>query len=482
MIFNSIEFLIFFAVVFSLFYFVLKGKMKPQNVLLLIASYAFYAWANWKILPLLAVTTAVFYGLGLAIFDAKTEKSKTWFTILGVVFGVGVLLYFKYFNFFISSFKDLFELFGLQTNLYTFKIIVPIGISFYTFRLLSYIIDIHNEEIEPTCDIIVFATYVAFFPCILSGPIDRPAALIPQLQSKREFDYPLAVDGVRQFLWGLFKKVVIADNCAVYVTQVFENYQGQTGSTLLLAAVFYSFQLYTDFSGYTDMAIGVSKILGFRVAKNFDYPFFAQNIAEFWRKWHISLTSWLTDYIFTPLNFMWRDWHKWGTILAIIINFVICGLWHGANWTFVLWGFYSGLLFIPLILSGAMFKQNKIETYKCGFPKPRVLLNILLTFGLFTIGMVIARSDSIGQAFEYLGGMMNKNLLSMPLIINRTYYMMMIIFIMIIVEWMGRKNQFGLEKLGMTWKPVFRYAMYYAIVLLIVLFGGKEQVFIYFQF
>jgi len=482
MIFNSIEFLIFFIIVFSLYYFVLKEKTKPQNILLLVASYVFYAWANWKILPLLAVTTAVFYGLGIVAFEAKTEKRKSLFTIVGVVFGLGTLLYFKYFNFFISSFRDLFELFGLQINRHTFKIIVPIGISFYTFRLLSYIIDIQRGKIEPTRDIIAFAAYVAFFPCILAGPIDRPATLIPQLQSKRVFDYPLAVDGVRQFLWGLFKKTLIADNCAIYVNQVFESYQNQTGSTLLLAAIFYSFQMYADFSGYTDMAIGVAKVLGFRVTKNFDYPYFAQNIAEFWRKWHISLTSWLTDYVFMPLNVKWRDWGKWGMILAIIVNFVLCGLWHGDNWTFVLWGFYHGLLFIPLILSGAMYKKNKIETYKCGFPKLKVLLKIMLTFGLVTLGMVLFRAESIEQAFEYLGGMINKNLLSMPLLMDRTYYIPVFILIMLIVEWVGRKNQFGLEKLGITWKPVYRYAMYYAVVLLILLFGGKEQVFIYFQF
>ena len=482
MIFNSIEFLIFFVVVFSLYYFILKEKTKPQNILLLVASYVFYAWANWKILPLLAVTTAVFYGLGIVAFEAKTEKRKSLFTLLGVVFGLGTLLYFKYFNFFISSFKDLFESFGLQTNWHTFKIIVPIGISFYTFRLLSYIIDIQRGKIEPTRDIIAFAAYVAFFPCILAGPIDRPVTLIPQLQSKRVFDYPLAVDGVRQFLWGLFKKTLIADNCAIYVNQVFESYQNQTGSTLLLAAIFYSFQMYADFSGYTDMAIGVAKVLGFRVTKNFDYPYFAQNIAEFWRKWHISLTSWLTDYVFMPLNVKWRDWGKWGMILAIIVNFVLCGLWHGDNWTFVLWGFYHGLLFIPLILSGAMYKKNKIETYKCGFPKLKVLLKIMLTFGLVTLGMVLFRAESIEQAFEYLGGMINKNLLSMPLLMDRTYYIPVFILIMLIVEWVGRKNQFGLEKLGITWKPVYRYAMYYAVVLLILLFGGKEQVFIYFQF
>jgi len=483
MIFNSIEFLIFFVIFFVLYQFALKEKTKAQNILLLVASYVFYAYANWKILPLLVMTTAVFYGLGIAISEAKADKLKSLFTLFGVIFGVGALLYFKYFNFFISSFKDLFEMIGLQANLHTFNIILPIGISFYTFRLLSYIIDIQRGKIEPTRNVIVFAAYVSFFPCILAGPIDRPATLIPQLQSKRVFDYSLAVDGMRQILWGLFKKVVVADNCALYVNGIFETYHAQSGSTLLLAAVFYSFQLYADFSGYSDMAIGVSKLLGFRVTKNFDYPFFAQNIAEYWRKWHISLTSWLTDYIFMPLNVKWRDWGKWGMILAIIVNFVICGFWHGANWTFVVWGFYHGLLFIPLILSGAMFKKNKQETNKWGFPKLNVLLNILLTFSLVTFGNIIFRADNLEQAYGYLRGIINVHSI-FPLLIERADLLKFVLLIacMVIVEWTGRKNQFGLEKFGATWNPIFRYSMYYVILLLIFLSMGKEQVFIYFQF
>ena len=485
MIFNSIEFLIFFIVVFAIYHFLLKEKTRLQNVLLLITSYVFYAWANWKILPLLIGVTVVFYGLGIVIFESKTDKRKQLFTVVGVILGIGTLLYFKYTNFFISSFKELFESIGLRTNLHTFKIILPIGISFYTFRLLSYIIDIQRGRFEPTRDIIVFAAYVAFFPCILSGPIDRPATLIPQLQSKRVFDYPLAVDGMKQILWGLFKKVVVADNSAVFVNQVFGNdYQMQTTSSmLLLAAVFYSFQMYADFSGYSDMAIGVAKLLGLRVTKNFDYPFFVQNIAEYWRKWHISLTSWLTDYVFMPLNIKWRDWGNWGTIAAIMITFILIGLWHGDNWKFAFFGLYHGLLYIPLILSGAMFKKNKLMTYEWGFPKPKVLFNILLTFCLVTLGNVFFRADNLGQAFEYLREMADiRSFYIMPvekILLLKTVF---VIACMLAVEWAERKNNFGLEKLGITWKPVFRYVLYYVLILLIFLSMGKEQVFIYFQF
>ncbi len=481
MSFSSITFLLFFIVVFSLYYLVLKEKTKQQNILLLVASYVFYAWTDWRFLPLLIVATVGFYGIGIAIVDAKTEKRQQLFTTLGVMLGIGVLLYFKYTNFFISSFKTLFESLGLQTNLHTFNIIVPIGISFYTFRLLSYIIDIQRGKYKPTRDIVTFATYVAFFPCMISGPIDRPATLIPQLQNKRIFDYSLAVDGLRQFLWGLFKKVVVADNCAEYVNMVFAgDYQPERGSTLLLAAIFYSFQMYADFSGYSDMAIGISKVLGLRVTKNFAYPFFAQNIAEYWRKWHISLTSWLTDYIFMPLNIKWRNWGNWGMILAIIVNFVLCGLWHGDNWTFVLWGFYHGLLFIPLILSGAMFKKNKIVTYKWGFPTPKVLLNISLTFGLVTIGLVFFRANSIGHAVEYFGGMVQWDTFKALYRIISTKEGWLILS-MVLVEWTQRNQEYGLE-LSSIKRQWVRHTIYILIIISIIWFMGENEQFIYAKF
>jgi len=485
MLFNSIDFIVFFAAFFSLYHFVLKEKTKLQNILLLVASYVFYAWANWKILPLLAATTAVFYFLGIAISGAKTEKREQLYTTLGIVFGVGVLLCFKYANFFISSFTDLFESFGLQTNPHTFKIIMPIGISFYTFRLLSYLIDIRQGKIEPTRDFVAFAAYVAFFPCILAGPIDRPATLIPQLKSRRIFDYSLAVDGLRQILWGLFKKMVIADGCAIYVNHVFDgDIYAQTASTLILAAVLFSFQMYGDFSGYSDMAIGIAKLLGFRVTKNFDFPYFAQNIAEFWRKWHISLTSWLTNYIFMPLSLTWRRWSKWGMILAIIVNFVVCGIWHGDNWTFVLWGFYHGLLFIPLILSGAMFKKYETTTYRWGFPKPNVLINIMITFGLITVGNIIFRAETLSHASEYFANIFDKSILSVPFKMNRDYYIPMCfnLAVMIIVEWFQRQKEHGLDLSGIK-SHVVKFLIYYILLALIFVFGEfNVETFIYFQF
>ena len=358
MIFNSFNFILFLFIVFFFYYFPLKENTRGQNWLLLFSSYFFYGFAEMKIVPLLLVVTTIFYTIGLAIHKTKNEKKSSWLTTIAVLTGIGVLLYFKYFNFFIGSFARIFNNIGLQTNWTTFNIILPLGISFFTFKLISYVVEIHRGKIEPTKDFVAFATYIAFFPTIMSGPIDRPS-FISQINNKRPFNYSLAVDGCRQFLWGLFKKVVLADNLAVYTEQAWSNVQDSSGSTLLLAAIFYSFQMYTDFSGYSDMAIGTGKILGFRITDNFNYPFFATNVADYWRRWHISLTSWLTDYVFMPLNVKFRSLGKWGTIFAIIINMVVVGIWHGPNWTFAVFGLYHGLLFVPLILSGSFFKKKK---------------------------------------------------------------------------------------------------------------------------
>ena len=479
MIFNSIEFVIFFAIFFILYYFPLKEKTNLQNIFLLVASYVFYAWASWKILPVLVLSTFLFYFVGIAIFKAKTEKKKSLLKTLGIVFGVGMLLYFKYTNFFITSFKDLFESIGLQTNLHTFKIIMPLGISFYTFRLLSYIIDINRGKYEPTRNIVTFSTYVAFFPGILSGPIDRPDTFIPQIQKKRVFNSDLAVEGCRQILWGAFKKIVLADNLATFVNQVHDDFHIQNSSTLILAAILYTFQIYTDFSGYTDMAIGIGKLLGFKMTKNFNYPLFAQNIADFWRRWHISLTSWLTDYIFMPLNIKFRNWGIWGMIGAIIVDFVICGLWHGDNWTFLLWGFYHGLLFIPLILSGAMFKKTKMKTNRFGFPKFKNLVNMLFTFFLVTFGLIIFRSETINNSFEYISCIFTNGLFSSVEMYSVLLLMICVAFLFF--EWMFRDDEFPLQK-GLFRNPYLRWSVYLFLVLTISFFGGKPQTFIYFQF
>ena len=482
MVFNSLTFLVFFTIVFLIYWFPLKNTTRGQNIFLLLASYFFYGYANWKMLPLLIAATIIFYYLGKGIASAKSEKLSYRLTFMGVVLGVGTLLYFKYFNFFIESFAAIFEACGLHTNLHTFNIIMPLGISFFTFRLLSYVIDIYRGKCKPTNDIIAFGTYIAFFPCLLSGPIDRPT-FINQLKAVRTFEYEKAVDGCRQILWGMFKKVVVADNCATYVDQVWGNIDGSSGSTLVLAAILYSFQMYADFSGYSDMAIGVGKLLGFKITDNFRTPFFALNVADFWRRWHMSLTSWLTDYVFMPLNIRFRDWGNVGMILAIIINMIVVGMWHGANWTFAVFGLYHGLLFVPLIISGAFFKKAKLKTNKLGLPIAHDFGRMMLTFTLVTIGLMIFRAESVPQIGEYICGICNKSLLSVPYLINRLYYIPQVIFILIMlaVEWLNRNKQHGLVLDGIQ-SRFLRYCIYIGLVIMMVWVGGNAETYIYFQF
>lgn len=482
MIFNSLTFLLFFIAVFLIYWFPLKNTTRGQNIFLLLASYFFYGYADWKMLPLLIVATLIFYYLGKAIAGAKSEKQGYWLTFAGVALGVGTLLYFKYFNFFIESFASLFNAVGLHANLHTFNIIMPLGISFFTFRLLSYIIDIYRGKGQPTDDIISFGTYVAFFPCILSGPIDRPT-FIKQLQEKREFNYDQAVDGCRQILWGLFKKIAVADTCAIYVDQVWDDIIGQHGSTLVVAAILYSFQMYADFSGYSDMAIGVGKLMGFKITKNFNYPFFALNIADYWRRWHMSLTSWLTDYVFMPLNIKFRDWGNWGMILAIIINMVIVGMWHGANWTFAAFGLYHGLLFVPLILSGAFFKKAKLQTNRLGLPVLKDFGRMVLTFGLVTIGLILFRAPSISDAWDAGCTICSSTLWAAPymLFAQDMVFIAIGILVMMGVEWVQKAQDHGLVLEHMK-SRVWRYAIYIVLIAMMLWKSDPGDAFIYFQF
>lgn len=482
MLFSSAEFVVFFVVVFFVYHTLLKERTKAQNVFLLVASYIFYGYADWRMLPLLGIATAIFYGLGIAIRNAKTEKADSILSTIGIVFGVGLLVYFKYLNFFIESFAQLFESLGLKTNVHTFKIVMPLGISFYTFRLISYVVEVHRGTTEPIKDIVSFATYVSFFPCILSGPIDRPDFL-DQLQRKRVFDYDKIVDGLRQILWGMFKKMVIADNCAQYVDNIWTNYTAQNGSTLILAAILYSIQLYTDFSGYSDMAIGIGKLLGFKIANNFKYPFFATNVAEFWRRWHISLTSWVTDYVFMPLNMMFRHMGKFGVILAILINMLIVGMWHEANWTCVVYGLYHGLLFVPLILSGSFNQRTKLQTTMFGLPKIGDLGKMVLTFTLVTISFIIFRAETIHQAGEYICSIVRNNMFTVPCLVNRNFYVPLFfcIAVLFIVEWVQKEKEHALD-LSKINSQIVKYGIYLVMIGLIVWLGGHAETFIYFQF
>lgn len=478
MAFNTLAFLLFFVVVFTLYWFPLKGRTKAQNVLLLLSSWFFYGYASMKMLPGLILVTVAYYGLGLGMRAAKSERGAAALKTLGVLLGVGMLLWFKYLNFFIESFATAFH-----TSVYTFKLIMPVGLSFITFRLMSYVMEIHRGRVEPTKDFVSFATYVAFFPCVLSGPIDRPT-FIGQLQKERDFDYDQAAEGVRQFLWGLAKKVLIADRCVYLIDPVWDNIASANGSTLLMVAILYSFQMYTDFSGYSDMAIGVGKLMGFRIAKNFNYPFFATNVAEYWRRWHMSLTSWLTDYVFMPLNVAFRNIGKVGMCFAIIINMVVVGLWHGANWTYGAFGLYHGLLFVPLVLSGAFMKKHKLKTVRFDLPSLKDAAKMLLTFALVTIGLIIFRAENVAQAWQFICGMMHLETFKglWMLFLDHDFVTRSgLIVILLILEWRNRKLEFPLVALKNHHWAV-RWGVYVTLVCMLVMLWGKNLTFLYVDF
>lgn len=440
-------------------------------------------------LPLLLACTLAFYGLGLGIARAKSSKLSDALKVTGVVIGVGTLLYFKYFNFFIESFSALFSALGLKTNFHTLDILMPLGVSYFTFKLISYVIEVSHKKIELCKDFISFSTFVAFFPTIMSGPIDRPGPFLKQLGQSRQFTYKQGIDGVQQILWGLFKKMVIADTLAIYVSKIWGAYSEVTSSALVISVILYLFQLYCDFSGYSEMAIGVAKLFGLKVAQNFHYPFFTTNISEFWRRWHMSLTSWVTDYVFLPLNIKFRNLGKWGLFLAILINMVIIGLWHGANWTYAVFGVYQACLYIPLIISGRMNKRQKLHIGKLGLPGIADILKMAGVFLLFTLGTVIIRADNVPHALDIVRHFFTPSILKPSILIpemDRATFLITMVFIlaMLIVEWFQRDKEYGLQLPdSLLDKPWLVGGIDMLLILLICVFGHfGSNTFIYFQF
>ncbi len=488
MVVNSFSFLLFFIVVFIGYYLPLcKNHPRYQNIWLLLASYFFYAYADLRMIPLLLGSTVVFWLLGLWLHremeKGHMEKASR-ITTLAVILGIGVLLYFKYLNFFAESFASLLQSVGFHVSWSTLHIILPIGVSFFTFKLISYVIEIHREHITPSRDLTEFAAYIAFFPTILSGPIDRPNKFLPQMQRVHTLDYRLAADGCRQILWGMFTKMCIADNLAVITNQAWGGYDTLPSTMLVAAALLYPIQLYADFDGYSNMAIGVGKILGFQVTRNFNRPFLARNMAEFWRRWHISLTGWITDYVYMPLNIAFRNIGQWGIILAAIINLILIGLWHGANWTFGLFGLYHGLLFIPLVLSGTIGKNKKLKANDHGLPFLKDFRKMVATYLLVCLGLVVFRADNIGQAFGFLRAMVT-NGVDGASIIDR-YGILYILFglLLLTIDWIQRQKEHALqlETFPLLRNQYLRFGLYLFIILMIITFTGKSQAFIYFQF
>ena len=402
----------------------------------------------------------------------------------GLLVSLGGLIYLKYANFFITSILNAFSSPESAFHFETLNIIVPVGISFFTFRAISYLLDIDKGKIEATTSWIVFFNYLSFFPSLLSGPIDKAKGFIPQLEKKRTFDYEKAADGMRQILWGIFKKTVIADNCIGINNQLFTNYAHLPASSLLVGGFLFTVQIYADFSGYSDMAIGLSRLLGFSISKNFDFPFFAQNIAEFWRKWHISLTSWLTEYVFTPLTIAFRDIGNAGLIAAILINFTLIGLWHGPNWTYVLFGFLHGCYFIPLIYKGTVNKKKKSNT-KLFIPPIKEALNMLGTFILVMLTFILFRSENLTMALHYYERLFSVSFFSFPIIpfgkIQKLYTFAFIL-LMFVIEWLNRDKEYGLQLTTIKQKGL-RISIYYLIIFAIILFqADRVNQFIYFKF
>jgi D-alanyl-lipoteichoic acid acyltransferase DltB (MBOAT superfamily) len=470
-----------------LYWFVLKGSVKSQNALLLIASYIFMGWLDIRFLLVLIASSIINYFLGIAIANAEdNEKRQTLLVRLGLIFAIGSILFFKSCNFFIESLVNTFAAANIHLNIHTLNLFLPLGISFYSFRAMSYLLDVESGKIKPVKDWLVFFSYMSFFPSSVSGPIDKARDLAPQLEKKRVFDRAMTIDGLRHILWGLFKKVVVADNITAVTTQIFDNYHLFPGSTLLLGAFLYTIELYADFSGYSDMAVGIARLMGLNIVNNFRLPFFSQNVAEFWQKWHISLTVWMTEYVFTPLSFIFRKYGKAGTIIAIIINFILVGLWHKLTWPYILYGFLHGCYFIPLILSGTV-NANNIMAKDRWFPTFKEFVKMTGTFTIIMLTLVIFNSDTLTDVIGYYSQLFSKSLFSAPVLPEgmrsiKVILTMVFIFIMFIIEWIGRQQPYAFGYIGQTWYAPFRWSMYYALIFLIFYFLGREQTFMYFQF
>ena len=482
MLFNSIDFAIFLPIVFILYWFVTNKNLKAQNLLIVAASYLFYGWWDWRFLSLILFSTIVDYTVGSMLRNEENNSKRKILLWVSIIVNLGFLGFFKYYNFFLDNFITAFSFFGTEKKATYLNIILPVGISFYTFQTLSYTIDIYKRKLEATKDFIAFSAFVSFFPQLVAGPIERATHLLPQFYIKKTFNYTLAVNGMRQILWGLFKKIVIADNCAELANHIFNNSADMDGSALLLGAIFFTFQIYGDFSGYSDIAIGTSRLFGFDLMQNFNFPYFSRDIAEFWRRWHISLNTWFRDYLYIPLG--GSRGGTWIKVRNIFIIFLVSGFWHGANWTFIAWGALNALYFLPIMLLNR--NRNNTDTVAQGkyLPTFKELIQMGITFGLTVLAWIFFRAENIGHAWDYLSSIFSKSIFSPPPFseIKTTLTTLILISVFVIVEWIGREQQFAIKSLGFKWKRPFRHAMYYAIIVAILWFGGKEQQFIYFQF
>lgn len=477
MLFNSIDFAIFLPLVFAA-YWLLKSSIKAQNILLLLASYIFYGWWDPRFLILIAFSSLIDYFISLKIEKTEAPKLRKLLLVGSLISNLGILAFFKYFNFFLENFQAAFTFFGGEINASRLNIILPVGISFYTFQTLSYTIDVYRKKLPASQNIIAFLSFVSFFPQLVAGPIERATHLLPQFLRPRTFQYSLAVEGLRQMLWGFFKKIVIADNCAEIANRIFENPDSVPSSALVVGALLFAFQIYGDFSGYSDIAIGTSKLFGFDLMKNFSFPYFSRDIGEFWRKWHISLSTWFRDYLYIPLG--GSQGSKSKQIRNTFIIFLVSGFWHGANWTFIVWGALNALYFLPLLLTKRNRKNLDVVASQSALPSMHEFLSICITFGLTTFAWIFFRAENLGAAFHYIRQIFTSSLIAFPWPIPTFIYGLLIFFI--IVEWIERRQDFPLQSFLLNKNRWLRWGFYYLLIALIYIYGGKEQEFIYFQF
>ncbi|PTX42624.1 D-alanyl-lipoteichoic acid acyltransferase DltB (MBOAT superfamily) [Christiangramia gaetbulicola] len=482
MLFNSLDFALFLPIVF-IFYWLLNNRLKYQNILILLASYLFYGWWDWRFLSLIIFSTIVDFSIGLALkktVDLNKRKYLLWSSLFA---NLGVLAVFKYFNFFIENVSNAFSFFGADWSMSSLNIILPVGISFYTFQTLSYTIDVYRGNLKPTTNIITFATFVSFFPQLVAGPIERATNLLPQFEIKRKFNYEEATDGLRQILWGLFKKIVIADNCALYANYIFENSETLSGSTQLLGALFFTFQIYGDFSGYSDIAIGTARLFGFNLMQNFAFPYFSRDIAEFWRRWHISLSTWFRDYLYIPLG-----GSRGGTSMKVrntFIIFIVSGFWHGASWTFIIWGALNAAYFLPLLLAGKNRQNLDIVAKGRLFPHVREGIKIVATFSLTVLAWIFFRAESTPHAISIIADIFSNSLFSTPYYagLGMAKSTILLVLLFIIIEWLGRENQYAIQKLVKVKSTGLRWCSYSFLIFIIgvYMFTDRSQ-FIYFDF
>lgn len=488
MLFNSIDFAVFFPLVFIGYWFVVNRNLKLQNLFILAVSFLFYGLWNWRFLALLASACFINFFIGLWLFNQQNKAKRRLLLWAALIYNLGLLVVFKYLNFFIDSFSSAFTFLGGNIFSGSLNIVLPVGISFFTFQVLGYIIEVYRGNVTPTKDFISFSAFVSFFPLILAGPIERATHLLPQFFARRPFDYLKATDGLRQILWGLFKKIVIADNCAFFADCIFNNSASYGGSTLAMGALFYTIQIFADFSGYSDIAIGVSRLLGFDIIRNFNNPYFSVSVADFWRRWHIALSSWFRDYLYSPLAIRLRSWGMMGIVFSLFVTFLLCGLWHGANYTFIIWGGLHGLALGWDVVSARYRKKIRKKTN----PAIYNFISWGITFVFIVFTWIFFRAENLQSAISYIqgvfAGLLQKstyaetyNLVYWNEEVGFSIFPFLLIFI--IIEWLGRSHDFAFAGLGKINSVLIRWVIYIAVLTTIFYMGNfHENIFIYFQF